>query len=349
MPFTTSIARYFDRRVRDRGSSILASHAVTILKGNDHEVSAAVQGTHIYHVDLLRERDEVGISCTCPYFETEGECKHVWATLLSAELKGYLQPPGTKRPSLVFTADSDPDGEDSLPDEEIFRLVSPVSPAHTAAVRRPDWYHTLETLPRPLPVDARAHWPPDREIYYALMGSINVDQNVGLRICFRDRLKTGGWGRLKSEDVLIRSLESIPDPLDREILFSFVAPQYTFAYAKVNFQTVQPLAPGRAEIILTRICATGRCILQTSLSESPNLSERLRWDGGKWRFRLTPVSEGQYWRFSGYFYREQERLELSELRFIEHPHVGTDDCKERGQFIDGRWSASNREHDTRFK
>ncbi|CAN5285241.1 hypothetical protein BH18ACI2_BH18ACI2_20590 [soil metagenome] len=35
-------------------------------------------------------KNRLFVTCTCPYYEMEGLCKHLWATLLIADKKGYL-------------------------------------------------------------------------------------------------------------------------------------------------------------------------------------------------------------------------------------------------------------------
>ena len=44
----------------------------------------------MYHVNLFRQDDEVHVLCTCPFFETESACKHIWATILEAWEQGHL-------------------------------------------------------------------------------------------------------------------------------------------------------------------------------------------------------------------------------------------------------------------
>ena len=55
-------------------------------------------------------------SCTCPYFEDRGPCKHIWATMLAADARG-LGPRAGSRKLSVLTPESDEWDLDDEPDE----------------------------------------------------------------------------------------------------------------------------------------------------------------------------------------------------------------------------------------
>lgn len=58
------------------------------------EVVARVRGTSKYRVRVRLRGSKLLASCTCPYFNPQGEpCKHLWATLLLAEARGLLHSP----------------------------------------------------------------------------------------------------------------------------------------------------------------------------------------------------------------------------------------------------------------
>ena len=81
-----TLARQVSQKIRARGRDYFERHAVKILFADHEFVSAQVSGSQDYEVDLERDRDELIVSCDCPYFEENLEvCKHVWATLLELE------------------------------------------------------------------------------------------------------------------------------------------------------------------------------------------------------------------------------------------------------------------------
>ncbi len=326
MPLTPLIAHEFLPRIRERGEKIFRSGVILIVSGTEEEVRAKVRGTSVYLVELSREGKNLKVACTCPYFETEGECKHVWAVLLEAEKRGLLGSNQQNPPSHVHLAerhsDDDEEGNEEDDEEEEFEeeflpvITLPKQPS-PATPRFPDWYLTVAGLSRPDSRAANKSWPVNREIYYFLMGSIKVNQKVSLRVMVRDQLKRGGWGQFKSENFTFEVLNSVPDALDREILLSLAGSEQTYAYSKIDFRLEVELYAGQAEILLPKICRTGRCLLQRFLSEEPRTDQPLQWDeGNPWQFQLVPEREGRYWRFSGYFKRGEERLDLKDLQFV---------------------------------
>src|SRR5215471_595953 len=106
--------------VRNRGKSYYDDGFVQIHRGSDNRVEAAVYGTVPYRVRIRINDQKVAVVCNCPYYETEGICKHVWATLLAAEEDGYLSRIASMwNPILVRSGQSDEsDEEDSGPRKE---------------------------------------------------------------------------------------------------------------------------------------------------------------------------------------------------------------------------------------
>src|SRR5882724_11805249 len=108
MSLTTKFEDEFTHRAREEGAKLYSQRLVKI---EDHEpqyVDAVVQST--YGVSLTREKGAVRYSCDCDqYLQTGAPCKHVWATLLSAELNGYTEQWETSR-QLDFVPE-DEDGE----------------------------------------------------------------------------------------------------------------------------------------------------------------------------------------------------------------------------------------------
>ena len=67
-------------------------HRVRILDGSATHVRATVRGQcrpH-YDVDIVLDGTTLRMSCECPYFESEGPCKHLYATLCEAQRRSFL-------------------------------------------------------------------------------------------------------------------------------------------------------------------------------------------------------------------------------------------------------------------
>jgi len=89
---TDQIADEAASTVQRNGRAYFASGAVRRIDGDNQAVSATVQGSMRYEVEISFYDDFLEYSCSCPFFERDSEpCKHIWATALAAEKRGYLQ------------------------------------------------------------------------------------------------------------------------------------------------------------------------------------------------------------------------------------------------------------------
>src|SRR5271166_4298244 len=92
MGIAQKVARSFSDAVRSRGQSYFSKGRVSLMSAKPNEVVAKVRGTTKYRVRARLRGAKLLASCTCPYFSPQGEpCKHLWATLLLADSRGFLQ------------------------------------------------------------------------------------------------------------------------------------------------------------------------------------------------------------------------------------------------------------------
>ena len=92
MGIAQKVARNFSDAVRSRGQSYFSKGRVSLISAKPNEVVAKVRGTTKYRVRVRLRGAKLLASCTCPYFSPQGEpCKHLWATLLLADSRGFLQ------------------------------------------------------------------------------------------------------------------------------------------------------------------------------------------------------------------------------------------------------------------
>ena len=92
MGIAQKVARNFSDAVRSRGQSYFSKGRVTMMSAKPNEIVAKVRGTTKYRVRVRLRGAKLLASCTCPYFSPQGEpCKHLWATLLLADSRGFLQ------------------------------------------------------------------------------------------------------------------------------------------------------------------------------------------------------------------------------------------------------------------
>jgi SNF2 family DNA or RNA helicase len=201
----TSLSRalspHFGTSVRRRGVDYYHGGRVTIKTGSAFRVAAAVHGSERYEVDLQREHDEVRASCSCPHFETN-LCKHIWACVLAADARQFLQ--GDGRGGSVRLAYDDPvDGGD---DHELESGAEPLfdrpasgfpraSPKSAAKARKgpPGWRAQLDRVRLAEPQSiSQPEWPGDRELLYVVDAAATLGgRGVYVEVWSHDAKKDG--------------------------------------------------------------------------------------------------------------------------------------------------------------
>src|SRR5947209_12061951 len=92
MPLTTRISNQVPLEIQNRGRQYYRRKAVKIVDADETFVDATVTGSRDYDVTLERKKKSVKAWCTCPYCQDNlAVCKHIWATFLAAEERGYLR------------------------------------------------------------------------------------------------------------------------------------------------------------------------------------------------------------------------------------------------------------------
>ncbi len=317
----------FPAPVRERGAALYASGCVSRLSGNQWKAAAVVRGSFLYEVNLSRDGDGMQANCACPYFESEGLCKHIWAVILAADSKNYLLGRvGSRPPRMIQEARADEDlTEDFVPytsdDEEDFdetppnRRVYQFPSADPARKPQPKWRAALAALKLARTVPARApDWKQDHEIYYVIDAPRTMTNGtIILEVLCRDRLKTGAWGKLKGQGIERAAIPHIPDERDREILLTLCgAPDAYYYYAASRSYVYQLPAP-LSGLLLPKVCYTGRCCVRAEAGSTLDNMTRLSWDEGPaWQFRLRVDASGKQWVIRGSLHRGQEMMDLAE-------------------------------------
>ncbi|HEV3041627.1 MAG TPA: DEAD/DEAH box helicase [Candidatus Angelobacter sp.] len=326
MTLSARLTSYFSRKIRDRGAQVYRDKLVTITDGSDVEVAAEVRGSYVYEVGLVWEEGGALTGwCACPYFDGNGACKHLWATILEAEAKGYLATP-TSAEELVFVENFEDDSDDY--DEERPRSSKPLSksfrltPAITKALapKPPTWRQKLTGIASQHAASIREtdEWPTKRQIIYVVDVDASVRQGaVVLDLMTHDKKKDGTWSRPVFISMKRYQLSRLPLAEDREILAALEGGKETFYYGTGH----DPL-PGQLMLrdplparLLPGIIRTGRCFLKGG--KDPNSEgdtwAQLSWDdNGTWRFGLKIASTDQgRWSVGGVLRRGEEFMPLS--------------------------------------
>jgi superfamily II DNA or RNA helicase len=338
MSLAQELSSDFPNAIRSRGADYFQRRLVKIMQGNDWEVDATVRGSTIYKVNLLRDDDEIIVSCSCPYYETDGACKHIWATMLAADEKDLLRGDGGKGPLTLaeayghddFDGDDyyheDEDDEDDEDDPFISGILNALNTASQKRSQLPSWKDQLAALGRTSQEVITSHhgeWPPYRRIVYVVDIPTTLDtQHLIIDALMQDRKLDGEWGKPRKQRIPRWQIGELPEPDDRQI-FAMLAgarEQFEHGYYSYNYQDAYDTVPYRyrlnpplPQIILPLIARTGRCSLKIDRN-SDDLT-RIVWDEGEpWQFALRirrDEEKPDQYQVTGTLIRGEEQLDFT--------------------------------------
>jgi superfamily II DNA or RNA helicase len=283
----------FRPQIRDRGVAYFRSNAVEIISHSSTQVDARVKGSVNYLVRLRLGRISLDISCTCPYFEKGEECKHIWATMLAADSRQYLNGIDL-RPRLQLRFDDEAReelielGDSSSDKSQIDQFQT--RPKQVTAQTAP-WERQLSAIASSIKATSNTvldEWSTDREIYYVIDPSAFNDVKLNVEIGYRTLTNKGDWGKIKTHRLPTSAISKLPDLLDQQILNilsgakdEFWSNQYYGHLLPSKFSLTNPLQ----DLLLPLMCATGRCVLRTPDKNKP--FSQIFWDAGPaWKFWL---------------------------------------------------------------
>jgi superfamily II DNA or RNA helicase len=81
----------FPATIRGRGAHYYRTGAARITASSADSVSAVVSGSRRYDVGIEVQNKRLLLFCSCPYFFSDGPCKHLWAAALAADKAGLLR------------------------------------------------------------------------------------------------------------------------------------------------------------------------------------------------------------------------------------------------------------------
>ncbi|HEY6293576.1 MAG TPA: SNF2-related protein [Terriglobia bacterium] len=309
------LAGDFDSACLHRGQTYFWQGRVHIERGAPSEVEARVIGSQAYKVTLACQSGGViSAWCDCPYFGSDGPCKHLWATILAAEKGGFLSDAPASPRSLMLDCGGYTDERFEGQVERGLRL--PPS-AIRLAPRPPAWRSQISDIVAAREQAARSGsvWPAKRQIHYIVELDSSVEAGcLALSMAVRDRKADGNWTR--SDPLFLRrgQIPQLPAPEDREILSALAGgiQYYNWGHSSASerlpgtFLVLYPLA----EKVMALAARTGRCFLRDRLERDALVP--VAWDeGGPWRLEIEMYRSDQgEWVVSGVLSRREERMEL---------------------------------------
>ena len=317
---TSKLAYLFSSTVIGRGQGCYGRGSVNIQRGSATALTAVVFGEEAYDVEMVWENRTLSFYCSCPYYESNGPCKHLWATVLAAEARGYL----SKVDSTPKVRET---GFDNLDDDFADVLNFPPRGLAVPAPKPSAWKAQIARVGNGQEkiADTRGEWPAKRQILYVVDCAASVAAgHVVLALCSRDRKANGDFGRVVSLKLPYSQIPSLPLSEDRAILSAIGGgTEYYSSYGGYsNLQYGQ--IPGTSLIrhplaatLISQVARTGRCYLRQS-GVTEDLTS-LAWDEvGPWRFELELRAGGknksgskQVWLVAGVLRRDGVSMEAS--------------------------------------
>jgi superfamily II DNA or RNA helicase len=304
------LAPDFPVAVRRRGEEYHWQKLVRIEQASQESVHATIRGSQQYTVNIDWRPGELSVFCECPYFESNGPCKHLWAVILTAESKGFLS---------SAAADETVALNDSLDMDEVFSNPTP-KPAPAAKIAA--WRKQLATIAEPpkTPTWHPAPLPAKREILYIVDAANSISSgHLILSVEGRDRKKDGAYSRPIRTAIKREQIARLPHREDRETLAALAGAVQHWSYNSWSANEIPPqsrLDYPLAASVLRLAASTGRLFIRATVS-SEDLSP-LSWDDGEpWRFVLEMDRAGKSdWELAGVLLRGGERLPLEEARLV---------------------------------
>jgi hypothetical protein len=285
---STLLRGEFETAVRARGNVYFFSRAVEITAADGQRLRAVVQGSRRYAVSLDWTGSAFAASCECPQFRDGVRCKHIWATILTADAKHALLPPAGQADALVEHAlEPRPVWEASLAE-----LASCAQPSRAGGER---WTHG--------------------ELQYVINAQLAPEGGqLQLELRHRRPKRNGEWGVARALAVNLELLPSIPDPQDRQIVASLlgcnahsVFDYGYYVYRQPRYSLFRP-SHALAELLLPAICRSGRCWLQLSAEDLAPLALD---EGPPYELRLEVTRDADEYVLSGRLGRGTERVDLA--------------------------------------
>lgn len=337
MSLAAQLSDHFDRAIRNRGHLYFVGGAVRLTESADRVVRATVRGSSPYRIELSLRGNDLHVSCTCPYYETEDLCKHLWATILTIDAKNLLRDAANNRALQLVLADEDfpaqENDEDDF-DDESDELIAPrftrkaigaARKSPSSVKSQPQWKRQIDELSQSIKSDATqqqqragAQWPAHgREIFYIIdVAASLANDALILEVGYRERKAGGDWSKLKSQRLSHAQISHLPDPNDRQIMSLLAGAKEMFQWSGGYdaYEGVPPRSKLTAQLqqtLLPLICATDRCRLRRSAQDEE--LPALRWDDAPWEFQLEVQrdSSNLNYVFAGVLRRLDERMPLT--------------------------------------
>ena len=323
MSLTTSLEPDVPYKIRTRGKEYYNHDAVTLDLVTHKKVEATVEGTEDYEVDLLLEGKQVFTSCNCPYFNDQSQlCKHIWATILAAEPKGFAKDMASLRLVLFHGGNADDEDYD---DDDLLDLLPPPPVTIPKVAPKPKnelWKEQLAVLRKevqPKTPNTVSYIPLyNRQLAYIVDAVISKNNEIlTIEFNIQDRKKNGDWGVPKPQTISKAEVDRLTDPLDRQLYSLLVGAEridrYSY-YSSSSYGVSRYRVYGALlDTILPTLAQTNRVYLRLESQRPTDLTELTIDLDSPWEFvvKVTRGEVGQDWMLSGSLHRGDKTMSLN--------------------------------------
>jgi len=328
MKLSQRLVSEFSAAVRQRGQNYHWQHLIRIRSGDARAMEADVTGGERYGVTLHWDEPFLTVWCDCPFFESEGPCKHLWGAILAAEAQDYLSEAANAPELILDDEGSFQDGVESDADRSPAQSLLPLGAVPISKKNEiPAWRQEVNSLVMGKAMRERFYegWPAKRELVYQVdaQSSIAVASLV-LAIETRDRKSDGNYTAPSRANIKRGQLRNLP-AADREIMSLLAGGLEYHGWGDPDGYGHLPssnlLTPALAAMILPLVVKTGRCFLKKPRQAAAPTP--LEWDQGEpWQLELEMKERAiTGWTVIGFLRRGEERTELSETALISDGFV----------------------------
>ncbi len=325
----------FRADLRHRGAAYIEAERITLVRVTPENIFGIVQDGAEFQTQLRYQPDDVGMFCTCEQFAKSKVCKHLWATVLAADMRGFINPtlrPGRITPFVAPNAyqpismdDLEPGGNDPEGESRMPRGKAKIRTAPVQRTLRP-WEARLVELKDNMDVtpDGRTKSDPEeRQIFYEV--DLEASKEAGklvIQASQRQRRAGGQWGKIKPLKVRPGELDHIEHEDDRTFL-SYLAgaiPErnnWTTQQAELRTSAHRFYVPFElGQLVLPDMCRSGRLRI---LGSDDAGEQVLNWDEtDPWELtiRVRRDTESEGWKVVGLLVRNDEAMELSDVPLV---------------------------------
>ncbi len=250
--------------VRVRGEDLHARSLVDVYEGSADYAFADVDDVEPTEVILFATDDRLLLSCTCDAFRGQQSlCRHVWATVLEAQLAGLLSSLLSKK--LIQLCPRDPNDLSEGAMLEIERLRSQAR--FGATDPESGWRRVLSAVEEGKGGRASKDrhesflWRTQRRLIYGIdVTRSRADGGIALSFWRRDRKIDGSFGKAKAMRLSEIEGESLPDESDRRLIVALTGASDGAVWRLVPGESVE--IPGDLEELVVPLLTSGeRCFL----------------------------------------------------------------------------------------